>query len=154
MATAYTADAAEDRRPAITVTGVGQATVNHGEYEIAAALVINDTIDLCKLPAGHIPVEFVFACDDLDTNGAPAIVLNIGIYDSVGATTDADLFIAASTVAQAGGFARMDNIAALDLAPADNDRIVRVTVATAPATGATSGTLHANLISRPAGLDD
>lgn len=156
MATTYTAAAASGQRPAVTVTGAGQVTVNSGVYEIGAAIVINDVFKLCRLPAGHVPVDLNGMCDDLDS--ATAAVFDVGIldldYGSGTDTSDPDAFASGLTTAQAGGVFRMTAKAALDLAPVDYDRFVTIKFTTAPGTSATTGTLRVNLLSRPAGRDD
>ena len=156
MATDFEAEAAKAHRPANSCNYGALVSQNSGKYEIAAALVINDTIALCKLPAQEVPVDLVLNCDDLDSDGTPAIVLDVGIYDpeTGNPTSDPDCFIDASDVAQAGGIARMNVVAGRELAPVNYDRSVRATVVTAPATGATSGGISATLLSRPMGRDD
>ena len=149
MATNFLSAAAGGARPANTVTGAGQLTVNEGKYSLLAALVINDTIGLCKLPAGHVPVDFILDSDDLDTNGTPLITLSAGI---VGGDTDA--FFSTNDVAKAGGIARMDALAGRRLAPTNTERVVGLLVVAAPATGTASGVIKGTLISRPANLDD
>lgn len=152
--TAYVAEAAQPYRPGVVVTGAGQLTVNHGEFTLSAALVQDDTIKMCKLPAQHVPVDLVGSCSDLDTGGSPAIVMQIGLNDTPGDTDDVDAFSASVTAGQAGGVFRMDAIAAHRIAPVDYDREVMITVGTGPATGATTGTISVDLVSRPAGADD
>lgn len=154
MASTLYASAAKASRPAVTSSSSG-LSVNEGRYTLLAALVINDLIQLCKLPANHVPVDFVLDSDDLDSDGSPAIVIDVGIKDSVGATSDIDALIDGSTVAQAGGVARMDAIAARRIAPVNYDRIVEVKVITAPATGVASAvSIAGTLLTRPAGRDD
>ena len=145
----YVANAASDAFPAATVTGAGQLTVNHGVFALTAALALNDTIALCKLPATHIPVDFILDTDDLDTDGTPAIVVDVGIIGG-----DVDALISGSTVAQAGGLARMDQIEGRRLAISNSDQLVGITVTTGPATGATTGTIQGTLLSRVAGRED
>lgn len=142
------ANAAEDRRPSVTVTGAGQATLNQGTIILVAALALNDTVALMKLPAGHIPVDFILDCDELDT-GVDAIVMDVGIIGG-----DVDALISGSDVGQAGGIARMDQSAGRRLAPLDVDQLVGVTVTTAPGTGATDVVMTGTLISRVANIDD
>lgn len=141
------APAAEDRRPSATVTGFGQLTVNHGSYTTLAELEAADTLALCKLPAGHVPVDFILDTDDLDS-GTPAITIKAGIIGG-----DDDCFFAADTVAQAGGVKRMTNKDGRRIAPSDSDRLVGITVVVAAATWQ-NGTVTGTLLSRPAGLDD
>ncbi len=152
MATAYTSDAST--RPASTVDSAGGLCVNRAVYAVAAALVLNDTIRMCKLPADHVPVDLLLSSTDLDTDGSPALVYDVGIEDTVGATDDADAFIDGSTVGQAGGIARMAAIAAMTLAPVAYDRYVSVLAQAAPATGAASGEIIVTLLSRHKDWDD
>ncbi len=150
--TAYSAEAAKNHRPANIVGGGAEVAQNSGEFSLSAALALNDTVDLCKLPARNVPVDFVLNADDLD--GGSGIVLKVGIYDADGDTDDDDALIASTTVGQTGGIARMDAVAGRKLVPVDYDRIIRVTVSTGPTSGASSGVIGGTLLSREAGLDD
>lgn len=126
---------------------------DRGEYDLATAnggngaLVVNDTVDLVILPGNCVPVDLLLDADDLDSGGSPALVLKVGIYDptSGNPTSDDDCFITTTIIGQTGGVARMNAVAGLRLAPVDYDRYVRVTVSTAPATGATTGKLGVQL---------
>lgn len=143
MAT-YNADMSTVQFPATTATAAGSVTAVRGEIDVSTALALNDVVNLCKLPAGHVVVDFVLDSDDLDTNGSPAIVMKVGI------DSDDDALISSTTVGQAGGLARMDVVTGLRLAPSDSDRTVFVTVSTGPATGATGVKLGGTLMYRPA----
>lgn len=153
MATVYSSNAA-GVRPALTRADAGCVGINHGVFSLTAALIVNDTIRICKLPAGEVPVDFILGSDDLDSGGSPAIVLKVGIEDTVGDTSDDDALILGSTVAQAGGIARMDAVAGRRLAPVQYDRYITIKVSTAPATGATSGVISGTLMTRAKGFDD
>lgn len=122
----------------LAIAGIGdgqQAKVMVCTYTIAAALVINDVIQSPPLPKGAVVYDVMLAVTDLDTNGAPAITLDVGYG------TDPDYFIAASTIGQTGGVARASAVtAATPLTLTVNDTI-DVLVKAAPATGATSGTV-------------
>jgi len=142
MAT-YNAALATDQFPAVSATAAGQCTASRGELTVSTALADTDVINLCKLPAGHVVVDFILDSDELDT-GADAITMKVGI------TGDDDCLIASTTVGQAGGIARMSSVAGLRLAPSDSDRTVLVTVTANPGTGATGVKLGGTLISRPA----
>jgi len=116
------------------------------EYSLAAALALNDVIEMGPLPADHVPVDCVLDADDLDTNGAPTITLSVGILNagktaiSTAAADGGAAWIAASTVAQAGGLVRPTVSAITRVAPdAANDRPMGVLVAAGPATGAATG---------------
>jgi hypothetical protein len=104
------------------------------KYTVAAALVLNDVIQMVKIPAGAKIVDLTLSCTDLDTNGTPAIVLDVG--DG----SDTDRFIDGSTIGQAGGIARLDQHGGHGYAYSAEDTI-DVLVQVAPATGATSGTI-------------
>lgn len=126
----------------------GKVVVHEGEYDVTVAGAElgadGDTIDLCVLPAGHVPVDFLLAADDLD--GATALVLDVGLRNADGAgTDDPDAFIDGSTVGQAGGIARAGVVAFADIAPADVDRFVYVTAVTAAGTDA-AGKLRGKLL--------
>lgn len=152
MATAYRANAAD--RPAISSSEAGEHIAQTGVYDLTAALVVNDTIDMCKLPAGMVVDDLIVSTDDLDTGGSPAVVLDIGLYDDVGATSSQTAFITGTTIGQAGGVARLTNAAGRKIAPVDYDRYIRVKVTTAPATGAASGKIKVSAITRNKGFDD
>ncbi|MGE4072719.1 MAG: hypothetical protein AB7E72_16240 [Lysobacterales bacterium] len=148
MPTAYQSTKIARNQPAKTSSGYGPVA-DRVEFDLTAALALNDTIDMVKLPAGHVPVDLILDTDDLDS-GVAAIVLHAGLRKADGTNDDPDAFIASSTVAQAGGVARLSAVAGLRIAAADVDRNVYITVATAPGTGATSGKIGVTLISRPA----
>src|SRR3989304_3625397 len=83
------------------------AIVRSATYALTAALVVNDVIQMFKLPSGATVHEVILASDDLDSNGTPAIALDVGD------ATAANRFIAASTVARTGGVARADQAAGI-----------------------------------------
>lgn len=143
MAT-YTAASATVQFPPATASVAGDIKAVRGEIDVDTALALNDVVNLCKLPAQHVPVDFILDSDDLDTNGSPAIVMKVGI------DSDDDALISSTTVGQAGGLARMDVVTGLRLAPSDSDRTVFVTVSTGPATGATGVKLGGTLLYRAA----
>lgn len=110
-----------------------------GIYTLAAALVINDVIQMVKVPKGAQILEVILATDDLDTNGTPTIKLNVGDGNLT------DRFIKQDTVAQAGGTVRLGaGIAATLQSGAHGyqytaEDTIDVLVQAAPATGATTG---------------
>lgn len=113
-------------------------------YNLAAALVINDKIEIGVLPANARIVDGLIDTDDLDT-GTPAITLDVGIMS--GTVGDADLartvgteLFAASTVAQAGGMAR--TTLGQRSTPTALDRSIGILVKAAPATGTATGTIR------------
>lgn len=125
------------------------------EYSLAAALVINDVMDLGFLPAGMVPVDCMLDTDDLDSNGTPLITLSVGVLNSgktAISTATADggaAWISASTVAQAGGLVRPTTAPITRCTPTEAPRSVGVLVVAAPATGATTGKVGLTFSYRP-----
>ena len=71
-------------RPAVYPDEAGKVLVSDGTYEITAALNVDEqTIALCSLPAGCIPLDFTLIVDDLDS-GSAAIVVDGGGIDCGG----------------------------------------------------------------------
>lgn len=110
-----------------------------GTYALSAALALNDVIQMVTVPAGATILNVILATTDLDTNGTPTIAL------TVGDGSDADRFITASTVGQAGGVANLNASTGAGYKYSATDT-VDVTVATGPATGATSGTVSLTVL--------
>ena len=131
----FTSNKAGNDKPAVSSCQHGEVRSIRAEYDLAAALALNDDIAMVKLPPGHHVVDCMIDTDDLDSNGTPLIVLDAGILDG-----DTNAFIDGSTVGQAGGLARMDQVAGKRLAVNHTaEQLVGITVATGPATGATTG---------------
>lgn len=74
----------------------GAVLCAQAEVVCSAAPATTDTLEFFYLPAGAKVLLAVLESTDMDTNGTPALALNIG--DS----GDADRLFAASTVGQAG----------------------------------------------------
>lgn len=106
---------------------------------LTAGQVVNtNVLSLCVLPADCVPVGYVLNSGDLDSNGAPAITLNLGILNDA-ETAIATSLLAASTIGQAGGIAlhtasRTTYDAVSAITSTDKDRMVGVIVGTNPAT--------------------
>lgn len=122
--------------------GIGIVSVT-SKYSLTAALVINDVIQMVKIPKGAVIQEVILAAGDLDTASSPAIKLIVGDGD------DTDRFIkdasGISTIAQGGGVARMNNQVGAGHQYAADDTI-DVKVDTAPTTGTTSGDITLTVI--------
>ena len=100
--------------------GIRQVPVANGsellsqrfEVSLPANHALNDIIEFGHLPEDHVPVDFVLDAADLDSNGAPAIVLSAGLLNAgkTDISTDADdggaAWLTASNIGQAGGIAR------------------------------------------------
>jgi len=111
-----------------------QEVVVYATYTVTAALVVNDVIQMVKVPSGAIITGVTIGATDLDTNGAPAIVLDVGDGD------DTARFIDGATVGQGGGSSDTLAVAGFGYTYSADDTI-DVIVQVAPATGATSGTI-------------
>lgn len=101
----------------------------------AANLAANDLIMICDLPEDCVFVDAAFVSDDLDSDGAPALVLNFGVVND--AETDLETTLQAGlTVGQAGGVVRATlTKALLELKGGDTGKRLGFKVATAAATG-------------------
>ena len=132
-ATTYTSAQAASTINPRTCMGVCYAS---GTYEIGAALVINDVIQMVRVPAGAYIIEVTLETDDLDTGG-PAIVLDVGD----GSVTDRfiDACLSAQVVAN-DVVCRINQMDGLNYTYAAEDTI-DVIVATAPTTSTTTGTI-------------
>lgn len=115
-------------------------------YTVAAALVVNDVIQMVKIPSGATILDVVLSSTDLDTASSPAIVLDVGDDG------DTDRFIDGAEIAQGGGIARLGSgatsAAHVTTTQAGHcytytaDNTIDVHVQVAPTTGATSGTIR------------
>jgi hypothetical protein len=127
---------------------------------LAAEVALNNVIQIGLLPADCVPVGYVVAATDLDTNGTPTLALDFGLLNdagtaiSVAAEDGGDEWIDGSTVAQAGGIvlstaskAAYDVIGAVEAV--DTDRIVALVVATGAATAA-AGSIEVELFYKAA----
>lgn len=104
------------------------------KFTLTAALAVNDVIQMIPVFAGEKVLEVFLNSPDLDTNGSPAIVLDVGDGDTV------DRYIDGSTVGQAGGKDRAD--AAYHPYEYAADDTIDIKVAVGPGTGATTGTIE------------
>lgn len=120
----------------------GSVVVNHFYIDVTAAqLAAGNIFDIGILPAGHTVVDALLAPDDLDTNGTPAVTLDVGVMSGfIGditsvRTSGAEIF-AASNAAQTGAIARPTLRSAFTIPAAATNRSIGVKVVTAPATAA------------------
>lgn len=96
MATTYSAS-----KVASTVqsrAGIGMEAVFE-TYEAAVALVINDVIQMVKVPVGATILDVILGVDDLDSGTDVTL--------SVGDGTTVNRFISAATIGQGGGVVRL-----------------------------------------------
>jgi hypothetical protein len=103
---------------------------------LAANLGAGDLIIMGELPEDCVLVDAVYAADDLDSNGTPAIVISFGTVNA-GETDLTTVIEAGLTTAQAGGAARMTpTVASLGIQGGASGVSVGYKVTTAAATGA------------------
>jgi len=127
MAILQSAKAAPTAQPRAGI-GICSATA---EYNLTAALALNDVINMVKIPAGATVLDMILVSDNLDTNGAPTITLDVGD------NTVANYYINASLIGQTNGIERM----AAHPKTYTAEDMLSVTVATGPATGAVAGNI-------------
>ena len=126
-----------------------------GDYVTIAGNVINDVIEFAILPAGYVPVDAILATEDVDSGGAPAMTLDLGLISGVAGLADnartcGNEAFAASTVAQTGGLARPTKANFAMIAPTDADRGIGIKVAAAAATLVVGAKMRLTVIARPA----
>lgn len=133
MATLTTADVAAGVQTRTPHSGVAAVSAT---FTLTAALAGADVIQMVKIPKNAQILDVILTVTDLDT-GTPAIVLDVGDGD------DVDRFIDGATTGQAGGTVRMGSgiTTATNVHTYTADDTIDVTVATAPGTGATTGTV-------------
>lgn len=117
----------------------------------AAQNAQGNVLALAVLPADCVPVGYVLNASDLDSNGTPAILLNLGVLNA-GETAIETALLTGSAIGQAGGIAvhgvSKATYDALDaIAASDKDRTIGVVIATGAATAA-AGTVQLELTYR------
>ena len=142
------------KTPYISVTKTGDVAAPRQVYSLSAALALNDIIVMGSLPPGCLPVDLILDSDDLDT-GTAAITLSVGILNAGKTDIDATAsggaaWIAASTVAQAGGLVRPTTAAITRTPVSASEQFWGIKVAAAPDVGTTTGTIGATLMYRAA----
>lgn len=119
-------------------------------------LTLNNIIEMGPLPAGCEFVDAILDTDDLDSNGAPAVTLDVGIMNGdFGALLDDDgnartcgaEILSAVTTGQAGGVVRPTLKTAFRIARSDVDRSIGLKISAASAT-AQAGTVGLTVIYR------
>lgn len=104
-------DTDKGMKPMPVATGSEVVAVRE-EISLAANPGVGDILAMLDLPADHVPVDAILDADDLDTNGAPTVTLDVGVLNAakdnidVTAASGGGKWITASTVGQAGGLVR------------------------------------------------
>ncbi len=135
---AYDSPDVKSRREFQTLGGLIQT--RDGTYEITTAPAAGDVFRMVSLAPGERVWDLQLISDDLDSNAAQTLVLDVG--DGA----DVDRYIAGSTIGQTGGMDRMDEASTEAAAKAMNysytaGDTIDVTVKTVAATFAT-GKIH------------
>lgn len=131
-------------RPSIISDG-SEAVAVRGEYDLSAALAVNDIVELVKLPDDHVIVDCIIDSDDVDTGAG--IVMSAGLVSDGGAGNE---LIGNNTLGQAGGVARLDQRGGLRIAPVAGERTYGIKIQTGPAGGVAVGKVGMTLIYRSA----
>lgn len=113
MASTFTSSGVATGVMAKSLIGLNAVTAT---YNVATAFVINDVVQMVKVPKGAKILEIILACGELDT-GSNSLTLSVGDGD------EAARFIAASTVGQAGGVTRLAVAGGLGYVYTANDTI-------------------------------
>lgn len=103
--------------------------ITTGELELA------DVIEFGQVPEGAVYVDGFLATDDLDSNGTPALVLDVGDDD------DSDGLLDGSTSGQAAAVTRFNGAYLTNKTAVTAAKTISVTVQTAAATAA-AGTVR------------
>ena len=107
--TVLTGVQAEDVNPVPSIHSAGEVHVAEGKYDAADSLALDDVIKMHRIPAGCIPIDCRLEMDDLDTGAAMVVSLALMELGGTDIIADSEL-IKASTLGQAGGVARMDQL--------------------------------------------
>jgi hypothetical protein len=144
---------AQDVNPVPSIHSAGEVHAAEGKYDLSAALVLDNIIKLHRIPPGAIPIDCRLEMDDLDSG--TAMIGSLALMEEGGADIIANSeLIKDSTLGQAGGVARMDQLdtarrAVLEKA-VEKPRFVVFKVTTAPGTGLTSGRIKSSVLYRGA----
>jgi hypothetical protein len=142
---------AQDVNPPPSIHSAGEVHVSEGKYDLAAALVVDDIVKLCKIPASCIPIDCRLEMDDIDSG--TGLVGSLALMETGGSDIIADSeLIKANVLGQAAGVARMDNLdtdrrAVLEVA-VEKQRFLVYKVTTAPGTGLTAGRIKGSILFR------
>lgn len=119
-------------------------------------LADGDLIDLGLILGNTTVSEVLIDSDDLDTNGTPAMSIDVGVMsgtpgDGTSVRTVGSEFFAADTTVRAGGVARMTKSAGFRVAASQADRSIGLKVVAAAATQASTTTGKLRVIVRSKG---
>lgn len=143
----YQTDAAKGFISPPVPMGAGEVVSFRQEFAVTAAIAEESgaIIEMLAIPPGCEVRDLILDTDDLDSDGAPAIVLDCGVMsgewtDDDDTRTCDDEFLDGVTTGQAGGVVRPTLATAFRVTKTDAWRSIGVKVATVAATGQ-AGTL-------------
>jgi len=118
----------------------GCAITHRFSMEIPANIAQDDILELAVIPQDAEVMDIILDCDQIDTDGAPAVVFNVGIMngefgDGESNRFCSNTFFAGTTIGQTGGVERASKTAAFRLNKSNKARSIGVMFTTAPATG-------------------
>ncbi|MEK1928576.1 MAG: hypothetical protein AAAC47_02095 [Pararhizobium sp.] len=127
----------------------GQAVTQRHTINVPANVAANDILEMLPIPPGCRVADIIVDSDDLDTNGAPAITIDVGVMSGEFGSTDPARtcgaeFFSASTLGQAGGVARPTLASAYRVLHSPTERSVGIKIKTVAATPA-AGTIGVTL---------
>jgi hypothetical protein len=145
MPTLTQSDEAKLIKPVPHPAYAGHAVTHRYTVTVPANAAQNDIFEIACCPAGCRVAEIVADSDDLDSDGAPALLLDIGFLSGDWGDDDDtrivdDNFFDGINLGQAGGVARPTQQEAYEDAGAAKARGIGAKIATAAATGQ-AGTL-------------
>ncbi len=121
-------------------TGGVSPVVVVGEFiTTSASLALNAVIEMGGIPADTVPVDYIIAAEDCDSNGTPLVQIDAGILSGLygkndDARTIGQQFGATLNTLRNGGVHQNAVSAGLLLAPSNVDRGFGIKIVTAPAT--------------------
>jgi hypothetical protein len=92
MATAFIADRGASTFPTPKPIGGGVSFVCWGSYNFSSAIVVNDTVAICKIPANTYVIDGLLRGPDIDT-GTGVLELDVGFAANGVDTADPVAFI-------------------------------------------------------------
>lgn len=136
------------RVPSISPAGIEVVAQRGSIALVAADLDANDAGAVLILPAGCVPVAFIYDSDDLDTNASPTITASIGVMNAAGDDLATSL-VAGITASRDGTAVHVTSKETVRLAAANTDRRIGVKFTAAAATKA-AGTVGLTMFYRAA----
>lgn len=139
MATTYNSTRATSTQAAKFLSGIVEDDCS---FAISAAFVINDVLNLFKIPAGAKILDMMIFLPQLDSNGTPLLTIDVG-----DTANGAQQYVAASTKGRAAAgsiISGANDVVATSMAVKYTaDDTLAMKIHAAPATGVSTGTIRA-----------